>query len=187
MVELLAPERVRTLQRAPFTYAEVGATAGTPPAGYHHQDVSAQVGTGSAQFEAAAETLLSWRMHEAAGLGVRASDLRVRPGSVAVLRMGLRRSRLAIRIPVRVLRVVDEERRRGFVYGTLPGHPEQGEESFMLTLADSGAVVFDLVAFSRGDRWFTTIGAPWARAAQYLVTERYVGAIRHAASAAAAA
>ena len=187
MVELLAPELTRTLQRAPLTYAEVGATAGTPPAGYHHQDVFAQVGTGAAQFEAAAETLLTWRMHEAAGLSVQASDLRVRPGTVAVLRLGLGWSRLALRIPVRVLRVIEEERRRGFVYGTLPGHPEQGEESFLLELASDGGVFFDLVAFSRGDRWFTTLGAPWARAVQYLVTERYVGAIRDAAQAAASA
>ena len=187
MVELLAPEARCSLQRAPLTYQEVGATAGSLPAGYHHQDVFAQIGTGAAQFEAAAEALLTWRMHEAAGLTAQVSDLRVRPNSVAVLRLGLGSGRFALRIPVRVLKVIEEERRRGFVYGTLPGHPEQGEESFLLELAPDGAVFFDLVAFSRGGRWYSTIGAPWARAGQYLVSERYVSALRDAAQAAAPA
>lgn len=185
MVELLSPEAVRTLRMAPLTYAEVGATAGTPPAGYHHQDVSAVVGTGAAQFEAAAEALMTWRMHESAGLRAQVSDLRVRPGSVAVLRLGLGFGRLALRIPVRVLKVVDEERRRGFVYGTLPGHPEEGEESFLLELAEDDTIFFELVAFSRGARWFSTLGAPLAHAGQCLVTERYVSAVRDAAQTAA--
>ena len=185
MAELLAPETVCTLQDAPLTYAEVGATAArTLPAGYHHQRVSGQVGTGGAQFEGAAETLLTWGMHEGAGLRVEVSDLRVRPGSVAVLRLGP--GAVALRVPVRVLEVVEEERRRGFVYGTLPGHPARGEESFLLELADDGAVSFDLVAFSRPGRWFSRLGAPVARAAQYLMAERYLSAVRAAAQAAAA-
>lgn len=184
MVELLAPDAVRALQAAPLTYAEVGATARTSPlpAGYHHQQVSAQVGTGAAQFEAATETLMTWGMHERAGLRAQVSDLRVRPGSVAVLLLGL--GPVALRVPVRVLEVVEEERRRGFVYGTLPGHPARGEESFLLELARDGAVSFAVVAFSRPARWFTRLGAPLARAAQYLMAERYVSAVREAAQAA---
>jgi uncharacterized protein (UPF0548 family) len=33
-----------------------------------------------------------------------------------------------IRVPCRVVYVLDEPERRGFAYGTLPGHPESGEE-----------------------------------------------------------
>ncbi|SDS64676.1 Uncharacterized protein, UPF0548 family [Friedmanniella luteola] len=179
MVELLAPGAALALQTAPLTYPEIGATRGPLPAGYHHQHVSARVGTGRAAFEAAAETLLTWGMHEGAGLTARVSDRRVRTGTVAELRLGL--GPLGLRIPVRVLEVVEDEQRRGFVYGTLPGHPERGEESFAVELAADGAVFFDLVAFSRGGRWFTVLGAPVARAGQYLVTERYLDAVRTAA------
>ena len=35
-----------------------------------------------------------------------------------------------LRAPCRVVYVVDEPDRRGFAYGTLPGHPETGEELF---------------------------------------------------------
>jgi len=181
VVELLAPQTALALQRADLTYPEVGATGGTLPAGYHHQHLSAQVGSGRPAFEAAGEALLTWGMHEGAGLTARVSDRRVRLGTVAELRLGL--GPLGLRIPVRVVEVVEDERRRGFVYGTLPGHPERGEESFSVVLADDGAVSFELVAFSRGGRWFTVLGAPVARAGQHRVAGRYVRAVRAAAEA----
>ncbi|GAA1850357.1 DUF1990 family protein [Microlunatus capsulatus] len=179
VAELMAPAAALALQTAGLTYPEVGATRSTLPAGYHHQHVSARVGQGRAAFEAAGEALLTWRVHEGAGLSARVSDHRVRVGTVAELRLGPRR--VGLRIPVRVLEVVEDDHRLGFVYGTLPGHPERGEESFTVELAADGAVFFDLVAFSRGGRWFTVLGAPLARAGQYLVTERYVSAARTAA------
>ena len=182
MVELLAPGAALALQAADLTYAEVGATRGVLPTGYHHQHVVARIGHGPAAFAAAGEALLTWQVHEGAGLAARVSDRRVRVGTVAELRLGP--GRLSLRIPVRVLEVVEDERRRGFVYGTLPGHPERGEESFTVELAADGAVHFDLVAFSRGGRWFTVLGAPIGRAGQHLVTERYVNAVRAAAQAA---
>jgi uncharacterized protein (UPF0548 family) len=180
MVELLAPDLVAALRSAELTYPEVGATRGPLPAGYHHQRLSARLGTGRAAFAAAAEALLTWGVHERAGLTTRVSDRRVRAGTVAELGLGARRLRL--RIPVRVLEVFDDEDRRGFVYGTLPGHPERGEESFAVRLSTDGAVFFDIVAFSRGARWFTVLGAPAARVGQRLVTQRYVRAARAAAA-----
>jgi uncharacterized protein (UPF0548 family) len=45
--------------------------------------------------------------------------------------------------------VLDEPRHKGFAYGTLPGHPERGEEAFALELHDDGAVTFTITAFSR--------------------------------------
>ena len=56
---------------------------------------------------------------------------------------------LALRAPVRIVYLVDEPARAGFAYGTLPGHPEQGEEAFMITMDDAERVRFDIVAFSR--------------------------------------
>jgi len=54
--------------------------------------------------------------------------------------------------------VVDEPRRRGFAYGTLPGHPERGEEAFLITHHDDGTVTFAITAFCAP-------GSPLARAA----------------------
>ena len=54
----------------------------------------------------------------------------LRPGDVARMRMAF----WPRRIPARVVYVVDEPARRGFAYGTLHGHPESGEEAFLVEL-----------------------------------------------------
>ncbi|MFD1214450.1 DUF1990 family protein, partial [Arthrobacter sp. GCM10027362] len=73
-------------------------------------------------------------------------------------------------------------RRTGFGYGTLPGHPERGEESFVAVLGPDGQVRFELFAFSRHANWFYTAGGPVAAACQQLVTRRYLSAARKLAS-----
>ena len=37
---------------------------------------------------------------------------------------------VALAVPCRIVSVIDGQTRWGFAYGTLPGHPEQGEEAF---------------------------------------------------------
>lgn len=65
----------------------------------------------------------------------------------------------------------------GFAYGTLPGHPERGEERFEVRIAPSGEVTFRIVAFSAPARWFTHLGGPVARLVQTTTTDRYLKAL----------
>jgi uncharacterized protein (UPF0548 family) len=99
----------------------------------------------------------------------------VTDGGDAVLLLGF--GRLAIQAPVRVVYVVDEPQRRGFAYGTLPGHPESGEECFMVEQADDGDVVCRISAFSKPATWLTRLGGPVARLTQRWVTGRYLRAL----------
>ncbi len=61
---------------------------------------------------------------------------------------------------------MDEPDRAGFGYGTLPGHPEVGEEAFLVTRAGDG-VWFEVTAFSRPARWYIHAAGPAARAVQH--------------------
>lgn len=169
---LLGSKELQRLREAELTYPEVGMTRCRMPDGYHRFQRSVVVGSGASRFDAAARTLLTWEMHRRAGLSVCPSSASVEEGVVAVVRLGP--GRLAVRAPVRVVYVVDEPRRRGFAYGTLPGHPESGEEAFILELADSGDVTFTISAFSRPATWFARAGGPVARAIQSRVTSRYL-------------
>ncbi|MGH3739081.1 MAG: DUF1990 family protein, partial [Micromonosporaceae bacterium] len=55
-----------------FTYPEVGATSGDRlPAGYRHLRYRALIGPGD--LGRAADAVLSWRLHRAAGVRVEAS------------------------------------------------------------------------------------------------------------------
>ena len=142
------------------------------PAGYHHQRRRAVIGQGRAQFERVAAGLLRWDLHRRAGLVVPADALAVAPGVQVRLQVPL----LPVAIPCRVVYVVDEPNRRGFAYGTLPGHPESGEELFFVEIDPSGAVWFGVRAFSRGGRWYTRVAGPIGWAVQRVAVGRYLRA-----------
>ena len=65
-----------------------------------------------------------------------------------------------------------------FAYGTLPSHPEEGEEHFLVTRATDGAVRFDVAAFSRPHDLLTKLGGPIPRHLQARATQRYLQGMR---------
>jgi uncharacterized protein (UPF0548 family) len=177
MEPALMPDDVaRRLGAARPTYAEVGRTAGALPAGYRHLRRTVRVGAGAGLFEAAGDALLGWQLHLRAGLRVTVSSRTAEPGAVVELGFGAGPFRLTA--PCRVVYAVAEARRRGFAYGTLPGHPEQGEESFVIEHHDDGTVHFAITAFSRPAGLAARLAGPAGRAVQRRVTSRYLGASR---------
>lgn len=157
-----------------LTYAEVGATSGTLPPGYHHLDVSRVVGQGRDWFDVAAARVLTWEVQRRAGLTV-AAEREVGLGIRAVLRM--RVGPVPVGAPVEVVVVTVEPDRVGFAYGTLAGHPERGEERFEVVLRADGAVEARIRAFSRPGRWFTHLAGPVGRRLQQTTTRRYLDAL----------
>lgn len=176
----LRPFEADRLRAAPFSYAEVGSTlgasAGELPAGYHHLRESFVIGHGRPAYDAAVARLLEWGVQRGAGLRVSASADRVGDGAVAIVRLGW--GPLSVKAPVRVVGVVDEDTRAGFAYGTLPGHPERGEELFLVEVADDGTVTLSVTAFSRAGSWFSRVAGPVGRLVQRQVTRRYGRALR---------
>lgn len=156
-----------------LTYSEVGATAAPQlPDGYHHINVAAPIGTGRQRFDQAGATVLRYGMQRGAGLRVTASSPVAAVDTVLVVRLGF------IPAPCRVVYVVQEENRRGFAYGTLPGHPESGEELFSVRYDPDHDVVYAVVrAFSRPATWWSKAGRPVTSLAQRIVTQRYLRAL----------
>lgn len=172
-VQPLGPDATATLRAARLTYPHGRTPSDVPPPGYRHFEVTRRLGR--RDFEGAARDLLGWRMHESAGLRVQASEPQARLGTVVVMRLGF--GRLSLRIPCRVVEVVDEPSRRGFAYGTLPGHPESGEELFVLDRDADGVVRFTVTGFSRPASLLARLGGPLGRAAQDRMTRRYLEAL----------
>jgi uncharacterized protein (UPF0548 family) len=168
----LAPSVEATLRQAPLSYPR-GHSAAAPPPGYGAITRTRALAT--QDFAAASEALLSWQVQLRAGIRVAASSDRVGEGCVALMRIGL--GPLAVAAPCRVVYVVDEPARQGFAYGTLPGHPESGEESFILQRADDGRLVFTVSAFSRPATALTKLGGPLGRGVQRAMANRYLRAL----------
>ena len=165
-------EREARLSAAPFTYEAVGATP-VPQQGYLNLTRSRRLER--RDFEATAELLLTWRMHERSGFRVAASAPRAAEGVVVQLRLGV--GPLALRFPCRVVHTIEETDRAGFAYGTLPGHPESGEELFLLERQPDGSIEFTVTAFSKPATALARAGGPISRAVQRIMTDRYLGSL----------
>ena len=164
-----------------LTYPEVGATReGARPAGYHHFERVVEIGRGDAALAAAIDGLLTFGMHRLAGLRPHTTTPRAAVGTEVTCRFGL--GPVGLRVPTRIVWVVDEPDRAGFGYGTLAGHPERGEEAFLVERGDGGAVRFTVRSFSRPATWFAKLGGPLTQLLTNHVNRRYVAAMRRLAA-----
>lgn len=174
-VHLLDEQRSSTLLRAPLSFTRHHAFERDAPTGYNH--LSRSVTLSRRDFDGAARDLFEWKMHARAGLRVQASDIPLRQNTVVLMRWGL--GPVAVKIPCRVLDVIDEPHRRGFAYGTLPGHPEAGEERFLVERLEDSRILFTITAYSRPASPLAKLGGPISRAAQSVMTQRYLTALDH--------
>jgi uncharacterized protein (UPF0548 family) len=117
-------------------------------------------------------------MHEAAGLTPVASATRAAPGVTVTSQ--LRLGPVRISAPCQVVWADDDPDagQAGFGYGTLPGHPESGEEAFVLTRGADDVVWLTVRAFSRPATLLTRLGGPVGRLLQRRVTTQYANALR---------
>ena len=136
------------------------------------------IGQGREAFVAARDRILSWQMHRDAGVRVVAVDGTPPPDALPALqvRLSIGVGPIMIPAPCEVVTVIDDEHEAGFAYGTLSGHPEQGEEAFLVTLTNEDVVVGSVAAFSRPVPW-AAVGAPVMQRAQRIIARRYVNAM----------
>ncbi|MCX4756761.1 DUF1990 family protein [Kitasatospora purpeofusca] len=164
-------------------YREVGATAdGRLPEGYKHLRRRVHLGHGPEVMARAGRFVLGWGCQLGTGFAV-FPYAPAEPGATVLLRLRLPGSRWPrLVIPCRVVWTVDEPDRIGFAYGTLPGHPECGEEAFLVSMDAAGEVWFEVVAFARLTAWYARLGRPVAVLCQYLAIERYLASVLRAAA-----
>jgi uncharacterized protein (UPF0548 family) len=166
--------RLKGQADAPFTYGAVGATAGELPPGYRHDHWSADLGEFTdKRFERAASTVRTWAVQRGAGITVFPGDPAA-PGASFILVLALPVG--YVTAPGRVVYVVDEPGRYGLAYGTLPGHPEQGEEAFFV-VRQGDRVRFEIIAFSRPGHPLARIASPITRLLQVRATQAYLAAM----------
>lgn len=156
---------IASQRELPFTYAEVGATNATPPAGYNVDHNRIELGRGETTFHGAVEALKKWRHFELGWVGIVPSGVVVEVGATVAVKArafgtwSLNASR--------VVYVIDEGRRFGFAYGTLPDHVEKGEERFMVEWRADDSVWYSILAFSRPQHPLVRLSAPLARRLQH--------------------
>lgn len=146
---------------------------------YRHREHSVTLGAGHDRFSSATDAVLRWQVKTRAGFrvvrvgpqGSFSSDGPVTEGECAIIRLG------PLRETVRVVRVVDEPRRRGFAYGTLPQHPLRGEEAFLIEWRDDDTVALVIRSFARANGVGWSLPTPLVAIARRVFIRRYQRAL----------
>lgn len=151
-----------------FSYQEVGVTQGGAPPGYVADRYRVRLGEGEETFGRAVAALRSWRMFDLGWTRLLPEDAPIEEGvTVAVLarHYGFRSLNAA-----RIVYLVEDSgsvQRRGFAYGTLPGHAARGEERFSVEWnRKSDSVHYDVLAMSRPNHPLAWLGYPFVRRLQ---------------------
>jgi len=181
-----------------LNYTAINATVSPevvafPPVGFRSAEYRHRIGSGAARFDAAGRALMTWGALRAAGFHVdgvaaehpgsaRAAQPRflddgtpwITPGMTAVLTP---EEPAASTGPVKVVTVVDEPGRVGFVYGSMPGNSDCVERFLAVEHGPEDAVhvVLRSIWESAGRRFSPAARAAEAR--QRRVDERIVRAL----------
>ncbi len=166
-----------TRTEAAPTYPEIGATLrGENPDGYRRDFAETSLGKGRVVFQRSVAGLKAWKSHHVPGMRVFPRAAPIEVGATVVVTVGT--PWLALAAPCRIVGVLDDPDQWGFAYGTLPGHPERGEESFVVSITGDGDVTFRIRAFSRPGAPLVRLAGLVARIVQRAGTRGYLDAMK---------
>jgi uncharacterized protein (UPF0548 family) len=147
---------------------------------YEH---TVHIGDSDEHWRLAGEAVMRWGAKTRSGFAVRpdgGTDAHVVDGAEYTLIAAV--GPLRIREPVHVVAVVDRPDRRGFAYGTRPGHPVTGEEAFIVHRTADGRVWFTMRSLTRPGLGRWRMAFPVILLAQHWYRRRYVQAMRRIVS-----
>lgn len=160
-----------------LTYVEVGASLeGRLPDDYQHVRSTVEVGVGEEAFASGCAALRAWAAHEYLNISVTPERAPLETGVVVVA--GIPMGPVTVFAPCRIVSTIVGADRFGFAYGTLPGHPERGEEAFVVRWDPDDVVRFEVAAFSRPSARLVRLGGPLSRWVQRRATRGYLEGVR---------
>ncbi|MCM2369252.1 DUF1990 family protein [Aporhodopirellula aestuarii] len=151
--------------RCDFNYPDVGASAGELPPGYDHHHVDVELGRGDLVFAKAQSAITSWAQFRVGWVEA------CPPTTPLVIGQNIAiRARFFGLYALAACRIVDafgcdegSGRNFGVSIGTLPDHPEQGEERFEISQSRDGDVRYQVTAFFRANQTLATLAWPYLR------------------------
>lgn len=161
--------------RLEVSYDHVGSTL-DPAVACHTRTVE----LGRDNFDAGVSGLKAWACHRGIGASVHPEGAPIAVGVtvLVVLRVGPVR----LLVPDRIVAVVHEPDRFGFAYGTLPGHPERGEEAFLVERHADGRTTATIRVAAQGDWLIARLASPIVRRLQRVALNRYLAELQRYAT-----
>jgi uncharacterized protein (UPF0548 family) len=169
--------RLAVASRADLSYDHVGSTLEPDDrSGRSPHRVAVAVGAGDEVFDRARVGLRKWVCHRGIGATVHPADAALDVGST--LLVVLHAGPVSVIVPNRVVAVVDETDRFGFAYGTLDGHQERGEESFLVERATDGRVNANVTVDAGAATLAARVASLIVSRFQHVAARRYLEAWR---------
>ncbi|RCS52722.1 DUF1990 domain-containing protein [Bremerella cremea] len=151
----------------PLTYGHQGKTATTPPSGFNLDHTRVCLGQGIEIFDKAKMGLQGWQQFELGWVSARPVSTPIGEGEqICIVGQAVGLYWLNA---CRIVYVIDDSTSHpkfGYAYGTLPAHMEMGEERFLVEMDSQGDVWYDILAFSRPNRWLTRLANYYMRTLQ---------------------
>ena len=190
-------------QRWSYDWPEITRTDPAPRRGWKIDRHRVLLGRGADTYAVACQALRQWKMFPRQMCQVFWPDCPQEPGTVVAVLYRAQAFGLWMLFPARVVYTVGSPTFHvgrvqapassapqaqtecgpayGFAYGTLPDHPERGEERFLIewNRADD-TVWYDLLAISRPGHWLARLGYPYARYEQARFRRLSGRAMQHA-------
>ena|ERR1700682_1042150 len=162
-------ERIREFiaaqQGLPFSYSEVGATRDKPPINYNIDHNRTQLGQGASVYARAVAALRDWKQFDLGWTKIAPAHTSIQEGQVVAV--SARTFGVWSLNACRIVYTIEDDRRFGFAYGTLPEHAERGEERFLIEWdSQDDSVWYDILAFSQPKHLLARVGRPLARMLQ---------------------
>jgi uncharacterized protein (UPF0548 family) len=158
-----------------FTYPEQGMTRqDVPQVGYVRDHNRVHLGTGSSLYMESKAALRRWQQFELGWVRVRTNNAPLKPDETVCLQVHfafLWKLFACTSSPIKKF---------GFAYGTLPGHPESGEERFLIewnSIDDS--VWYDILAYSQPGNFAVALGYPFSRLMQKRFARESMASMKH--------
>lgn len=138
-------------------------------------------------FSAAREAIFTWKLQELAGVVIRPArrvaeglvvDLWLNPAWPAPPRRLRGRDLLVTVGSCVVIKVIDDADRASFTYRTLPGHLENGEETFLVSKDAEGSLIASVTADSTPGHPLLKAAGPISTASQTMMAKRYTSGLK---------
>ncbi|MCB0995993.1 MAG: YndJ family transporter [Acidimicrobiales bacterium] len=126
-------------------------------------------------FEPACSALRHWVGHRAAGITIAEPPPPITAGQTVTMAIPV--GPISVTAAARIIDVVDEADRYGFTYATLPHHPEDGEESFIITRDAGGDASYTVTAVWRTGTYASRALPPLTRYLQRRAISRYLAGV----------
>ncbi|MDB4731304.1 DUF1990 domain-containing protein [bacterium] len=151
-----------------LSYSDIGATAGLPAKQYTVDHNRILLGHGAETFASAKLALHHWEHFQLGWITPYYFETTISEDKV----VGVLAKTYGLWFlnACRIVYLVEEEgptHRSGFAYGTLPDHAEAGEERFAIEWnQEDYSVWYDILAFSKPNKWYTKLCQPIVRKLQ---------------------